>query len=142
MIALLPGETCAMTDRALILVVERDPQVRELEQFFLEEAGFAVEFAEDGLAALAQASSLQPHILITEILVPKLDGLALCRRIKQEPSTSGVAVLIFSILLADTRAREAGADGFLRKPLAEKRLVETVRQLLAGRVQQLAKESI
>lgn len=130
-----------MTDQALILVVERDPQVRELEQYFLEEAGYAVEFAEDGLAALEQASSLRPQILITEILVPKLDGLALCRRIKQAPSTSGIAVLIFSILMAEARAREAGADGFLRKPLAEKRLVETVRQLLAARVQQLAQET-
>jgi CheY-like chemotaxis protein len=121
------------TDRALILVVERDPHVRELEQYFLEEAGYVVEFASDGLAALEQARTLQPQILITEVLVPRLDGLALCRKIKADPATSHMAVLIFSILLAEGRAREAGADGFLRKPLAERRLVETVRELLASR---------
>lgn len=122
----------ATTGHALILVVERDPHVRELEQYFLEEAGYAVEFAEDGLAALEQAKQLQPEILITEILVPKLDGLALCRRVKADPLTRNVAVLIFSILLAQDHAEEAGADSFLRKPLAEKRLVETVRELIAA----------
>jgi CheY-like chemotaxis protein len=128
------------TSHAVILVVERDPHVRDLERYFLEEAGYAVEFAEDGLAALEQARRLQPHILITEILVPQLDGLALCRRIKQDPATRRIAVLIFSILLAEGRAREAGADSFLRKPLAEKRLVETVRELIAARNEGLSKE--
>lgn len=129
------------TEHALILVVERDPHVRELEQFFLEEAGYTVEFAADGVAALEQARSLQPHILITEILVPQLDGLALCRRIKRDPEMRHIAVLVFSILLAEGRAKEAGADSFLRKPLAERRLVETVRDLLAARRQALTQEA-
>lgn len=130
------------TEHALILVVERDPHVRELERFFLEEAGYAVEFATDGLAALEQARSLQPHILITEILVPQLDGLALCRRIKSDPETRHIAVLIFSILLAEGRAMDAGADSFLRKPLAERRLVETVRELIAARKHALREEAV
>jgi CheY-like chemotaxis protein len=129
------------SDHALILVVERDPHVRELERYFLEDAGYAVEFAEDGLAALDQVRTLDPQIVITEILVPRLDGLALCRTIKQDPATRHIAVLVFSILLAEGRAREAGADSFLRKPLAEKRLVETVRELVAARNAALSKGS-
>jgi CheY-like chemotaxis protein len=120
-------------DRALILVVERDPHVRELERYFLGEAGYGVEFADDGLVALERARSLHPHILITEILVPRLDGLALCRTLKGDPATRDIAVLVFSILLAEGRAAEAGADGFLRKPLADRRLVDTVRELIARR---------
>jgi CheY-like chemotaxis protein len=119
--------------QALILVVERDPHVRDLEKYFLEEAGYAVDFVGDGLTALEQARARQPQILITEILVPRLDGLALCRRLKSDPATHHIAVLIFSIMLAERRAQEAGADSFLRKPLAEKRLVETVRELMAAR---------
>ena len=118
---------------ALILVVERDPHIRELESYFLNEAGFAVEFAGDGLVALERAKELCPDILITEVLVPKLDGLALCRSVKKEPTLRDTVVLIFSILAVQSRAREAGADAFLMKPLAEKRLVDTVRQLLAMR---------
>jgi DNA-binding response OmpR family regulator len=118
---------------ALILVVERDPHVRELEAFFLKEAGFAVEFADDGATALERARKLRPRLVITEILVPRLDGLALCRQLKADPETQGTMVLIFSILSASVRAREAGADAFLRKPLAEQRLVDTVRELVAER---------
>lgn len=119
--------------RAIILVVERDPHVRELEAFFLNEAGFGVEFAADGLAALEMAREMKPDIIITEVLVPKLDGLALCRAIRKEAELKDTVVLIFSILATQSRAREAGADAFLMKPLAEQRLVETVRQLLAQR---------
>jgi CheY-like chemotaxis protein len=117
---------------ATILVVERDPHVRVLETFFLNEAGYAVEFSDDGAAALERARRLRPALVITEILVPKLDGLALCRLLKEDPETRGIRVLIFSILTASARARDAGADAFLRKPLAEQKLVDTVRLLLAG----------
>lgn len=127
--------------KALILVVERDPHVRELEAYFLEEAGYSVEFAGDGITALQRARELHPDILITEILVPKLDGLALCRKLKAEPGTRDIAVLVFSIMMASGRAREAGADAFLRKPLVESRLVETVRELIAVRAAAPAKES-
>lgn len=118
---------------AVILVVERDPHVRELEGYFLREAGFAVEFAEDGESALSLVRKSGPDLVITEVLVPGLDGLAVCRRIKGDPATSSTAVLVFSILAAEGRAREAGADAYLRKPLSERSLLETVRQLLAMR---------
>jgi two-component system response regulator MprA len=121
--------------RAIILVVERDPNIRDLEAFFLNEAGFAVEFAADGAAALEQARKIRPDIIITEVLVPKLDGLSLCRRVKSDPTLRDTVVLIFSILAVQSRAKEAGADSFLMKPLAEQRLVDTVRQLLEQRRQ-------
>jgi DNA-binding response OmpR family regulator len=124
-------QTLASRERqAIILVVERDPHVRELESYFLNEAGFGVEFAADGAAALQTAQAVRPDIIITEVLVPKMDGLALCRRVKADPNLSHTVVLVFSILAVQARAREAGADAFLMKPLAEKRLVDTVRQLL------------
>lgn len=115
---------------ALILVVERNPMVQRLERFFLEQAGYSVEFTSDGLTALARAQELLPSILVTEILVPKLDGLSLCRRIKSEPATKDMLVMIFSHLHAADRAYEAGADAFLEKPLNEEFLIETVEKLL------------
>jgi CheY-like chemotaxis protein len=118
---------------AVILCVERDPHVRELEAFFLSEAGFDVTFARDGIEALELARKLHPTIVITEILVPKLDGLALCRRLKGDKTTQDIAVLVFSLLAAERRARDAGADAFLNKPLSAARLKEAVRELLAGR---------
>jgi CheY-like chemotaxis protein len=127
-------------EKLLVLVVERDPHVRELEAHFLDQAGCSLQFAEDGQAAFDLARQLQPDVVITEILVPKLDGLALCRRLKEDPATRGISVLVFSILAAGGRAREAGADAFLTKPLAERRLVNTVLSLLESRQRARAPE--
>jgi two-component system response regulator MprA len=123
----------ARSAKAIIMVVDRDPHIRELEAHFLDHAGYTVLFAEDGDGALAQARTTTPDIVITEILVPRLDGLALCRQLKREPRTADVSVVVFSILAAAGRAREAGADAFLLKPLAEHALIETVRRLLDER---------
>jgi CheY-like chemotaxis protein len=71
--------------------------------------------------------------VITEILLPKLDGLTLCRRIKANPDTQLVPVLILSILAAGARAKEAGADGFLLKPLVQHRLIAMVHDLIEQR---------
>lgn len=117
---------------ALILVVERNPAVQRLERFLLEQAGFHVEFASDGLAALERAQTLKPHLVVTEILVPKLDGLSLCHKLKSSPETNSTIVLIFSQLDARDRAREVGADAFISKPLEGERLITAV-QALIGR---------
>lgn len=121
--------------RALILVVERNPAVQRLERFFLEQAGYTVEFVNDGLFALDRVRELRPKILVSEILVPKLDGLSLCRAIKSSPETADILVLIFSHLQAEDRATEAGADAFLSKPLDEDLLIGTLEKLLALRGQ-------
>jgi len=105
--------------RALILVVERNHVVQRLERFFLDQPGYE------------RAQELVPRILVTEILVPKLDGLSLCRALKADPVTSQTLVLIFSHLNAEDRAREVGADAFLVKPLSEQLLISTVEKLIA-----------
>jgi CheY-like chemotaxis protein len=125
-------DTSSATQRALILVVERNPAVQRLERYFLEQGGYSVEFANDGLIALERARELKPQILVAEILVPKLDGLSLCRELKSDSATADIRVLIFSHLHAEDRAREAGADAFLFKPLNEELLIETVEKLIAS----------
>ncbi len=116
--------------RAMILVVERDPHVRRLERYFLEEAGYDVEFAADGREGLELARRSRPDVVISEILLPGMDGLAVCRALKSDPATRSMIVLIFSILSAELRAVEAGADGFLRKPLDDARMVRFLDELL------------
>ena len=125
------AESSAILHRALILVVERNPVVQRLERFFLQQAGYAVEFSIDGLRALERARELRPNIIVTEIMVPALDGLSLCREIKSDPATKHARVLIFSHLHAEDRAHEVGADAFLLKPLSEELLIETVEKLIA-----------
>lgn len=127
-----------MTDNALILVVERDPHVKKLERFFLEQAGFKVEFADGGVQGLERARTLKPRIVVTEILLPGLDGLSVCRSIRSDAAMKHVLVLVFSILSAEQRAHDAGADAFLKKPLDDARLIETVNALLRKGIRALS----
>ncbi len=126
-------------NRVLALVVERNPIVQNLQRSLLEKAGYEVEFSSDGVAALARAKELLPAILVTEILVPKMDGLTLCRHLKSHSETQEIVVLVFSHLEAEDRALEAGADAFLLKPLNEEPLAEMFGRLVA-RHQEILKE--
>lgn len=114
----------------LVLVVESDPYVRALQKSLLGER-YAVHFVSDGEAAVEAARRLHPRLLIADILVPKIDGLRVCRLLKAEPRTREIRVLIFSELLAERRALEAGADAFVHKPLDEHRFLDEVQRLLA-----------
>jgi two-component system response regulator MprA len=118
----------------VILIAERDPNVRELQSLFLKRAGYVVEFVDDGQLALDRARIVSPGLLVTEILVPKVDGLALCRQVRADPALCDLPVLVFSILAAGARAREAGATGFLRKPLVESSFLAEVARAIATRV--------
>jgi CheY-like chemotaxis protein len=120
------------TSRPTVLIIERDQNVRSLQRCFLERAGLHVEFADDGEEALERVRRESPALVITEILVPRLDGLALCRRLREDPSTRHVPVIVFSILSAGSRAAEAGATAFLRKPLVDTTFVAAVQELIAA----------
>ena len=119
----MPKENSALQT---VLIAERDQNVRELQRVFLERVGFRVDFADDGLAAFERAQGAPPAALVTEILLPKLDGLTLCRRIREDPRTRELPVIVLSILAAATRAAEAGATAFLRKPIIESVFVAAV----------------
>jgi CheY-like chemotaxis protein len=111
-----------------VFVVDRDPHVRRLVQHFL--AGlYEVECFDDGYAALDRARIAPPAVVVTEILTPLLDGLALCRLLKSDPATRRVPILVLSMLAAEERARTAGAEAFLQKPLERGRLVATLHGL-------------
>ena len=116
--------------RMAILIVERDRNVRELQSIFLTRAGFAIEFADDGQCALEHVRRDPPDLVITEILIPKLDGLTLCRLVRTDVALAHVPVIVFSILAAAARAADAGAAAFLRKPLVESTFLAAINGVL------------
>lgn len=119
-------------DAPIVLIAERDRVVRDLETYVLEHAGFRVEFADDGEEALARIRLSRPALLITEILLPRMDGLTLCRQLREDESTRDVPVIVFSVLSAQARAEEAGAKAYLRKPFVESLFLAMVDQALAA----------
>ena len=110
----------------VVLIADRDLNVRALQSFFLERVRLAVEFVDDGVVALDRVGQSPPALVVTEILLPKLDGLTLCRRLRDDPATAHVPVVVCSILAAGARAAEAGASAFLRKPIIESTFVAAV----------------
>lgn len=125
----MPGQG---PEAVMMLIAERDENVRELQRYFLVKTGFGVEFADDGQVALERARLTLPSLIVTEILIPKLDGLSLCRRLREDPLTRSVPVLVFSILAASARAAEAGANAYLRKPFVESSFLAAVQSLVGA----------
>ncbi len=105
-----------------VFVIDRDVNVRRLVLHFIGRE-YVVEFLDDGYAALDRARRSPPAALVAEVMIPRLDGLALCRLLKSDSSTARVPVLLLSVLAANERARQAGADAFLGKPLEKESFV-------------------
>jgi CheY-like chemotaxis protein len=118
---------------AVVMVVDSDPFVRELAGHFLSQAGYTVEYALDGYEALDRIRKVAPAVLLVDIVVPRLDGLALCRLLKSDPATQNVRVVIFSEIAAldsAQNAKNACADGFLSKPVEKTRLLGAIAQAI------------
>jgi CheY-like chemotaxis protein len=115
-----------------VLIVDGDAHARELSRAFLATAGHTVTLATDGAEALVRLSESPADVVITEIMVRKIDGLALCKRIKGDPATQHIKVVVFSIMAAMVRSREAGADDFIKKPLTQRKLIDAVASVLGG----------
>jgi CheY-like chemotaxis protein len=125
------AETAQNVDEAegeKLFVVDQDPHVRRLVRQFVGDA-FVVECFDDGYSALDRVRRSAPSALITEILIPGLDGLALCRLLKGDPVTEILPILVSSMLAAEERVRRSGADAFLEKPLEKRALVASLRGL-------------
>jgi CheY-like chemotaxis protein len=122
------------------MIVEGDAHARELARVFLANVGHQVELVADGAEALARLDEARPDVIITEIMLRKIDGLALCKRIKADPATQHIKVVVFSIMAAMVRSREAGADDFIKKPLTQRKLVDVVASVLGGSEAQPGRE--
>ncbi len=107
-----------MTER--ILVVDDEAVNRELLEAILAQEGFEVELVTDGPAALVQATALPPDLVLLDILMPGMSGLEVCQRLKGEPATAEVPIIVVSAagqMATKEAALMSGADDFLTKPV-------------------------
>lgn len=103
-----------------VLIIEDDRFNRQLYQDLLEAEGHEVCLATSAIAGLRAAREAPPDLVVMDIEMPGMDGLLATRQLKADPGTSRVPVLVISAHAMDdhaARARAAGADGFLHKPL-------------------------
>ncbi|MBN1595193.1 response regulator [candidate division FCPU426 bacterium] len=119
-----------------ILIIEDDRDIMELITFNLQKEGYQCLKAGDGEQGLQTAKSNQPHLISLDLMLPGMDGLEVCRRLKQDPKTAGIPILMLTAKgeEADIVAGlELGAEDYITKPFSPKILIARIRAVLRRR---------
>ncbi len=122
---------------ASILVVDDNEPNLELLQAYLEDIGCAIRAARDGLEAVSAIEREPPDLILLDVMMPRMSGFQLCSKIKQDPATRDIPIVMVTALneVGDVeRAVECGADDFLTKPVHKLELVTRVKSLLRVRL--------
>jgi DNA-binding response OmpR family regulator len=115
----------------LILIVDDEPSIVQLARMYLEREGFHVESAGNGEEALNKASQQQPALVVLDVMLPKLDGFEVCRRL--HASNPSIAILMLTARNEDIDkilGLELGADDYLTKPFNPRELVARIKAIL------------
>ncbi len=116
-----------------VLIVEDEDDIRFLVKACLESKGYPVLEAYDGLSALDMAKSELPDVMLLDIMLPVYNGVEVCQRVKSDPATSGIKVIMMSALthkeLVD-QAKSAGAIGYIEKPFDPASLEDRIRSII------------
>ncbi|MCL1466060.1 response regulator transcription factor [Argonema galeatum] len=116
-----------------ILIVEDEPEIAKLIQLTLEAEGFSCHQCRDGLTALQMFQQLQPDAIVLDLMVPGLDGLEVCARIRQKPGPKDPYILMLTARgeeIDRVIGLSTGADDYMVKPFSPRELVARVRALL------------
>jgi CheY-like chemotaxis protein len=125
----------ALTDlsSAKILLVDDNQQNLELMQAYLESLPCALSTARDGVEAIEAIQRSRPDLVLLDVMMPKMSGFEVCRKVKSDPATRDMVVIMVTALheVGDhERAVESGTDDFLTKPVNKLELLTRVRSLL------------
>jgi CheY-like chemotaxis protein len=116
-----------------VLLVEDNPHNRKIFSGMLTHSGFTVVEAEDGHKALAAVAGALPDVILMDLSIPGIDGWEVTRRLKADARTQKVPIIALTAHAMrgdEERAREAGCDHYLAKPISPKKVVEEVRRIL------------
>ncbi len=116
-----------------VLVVEDEPDIRDLIVLHLEREGFRCRTAGTGGEALRSARARVPDLVVLDLMLPEMDGLEVCRRLRREPATAAVPIIMLTAKTGEVDrvvGLEVGADDYVAKPFSPKELVARVRAVL------------
>lgn len=114
----------------LILIVDDEPNIIELGRLYLENAGFQVEAASDGLAAMELFPRLKPALIVLDLMLPELDGWEVCKRIRATSQTPIIMLTARDDDIDKIVGLELGADDYMTKPYNPRELVARVKAVL------------
>jgi CheY-like chemotaxis protein len=120
-----------MEPALLVLLADDDADTRQLYALSLRMEGLFVELARDGVEALELAQARHPDVIVTDLVLPRLDGFALCGRLKEDSRTAAIPVIALTGYLRPAEdVRRAGFAAYLLKPIAPDALAARIREVL------------
>ena len=114
-----------------ILIVDDDPEIVALVKAFLErQGGYEISTASDGITAMIEVGRVKPDLLILDIMIPGVDGVEVCRRLKADSTNKTAVIAVSGIADNEKKVLQAGADSFMLKPIDLDKLHAEARRLL------------
>lgn len=128
-----PAGRISVSQKETILVIEDDPDIQELVQYNLEREGYQVYVCSDGEIGIQQAEKMTPDLILLDLMLPGLDGLSVCKKIRQTVATKDIPVIMLTAKSEESDVvigLELGADDYVTKPFSPKELVARLKAIL------------
>jgi twitching motility two-component system response regulator PilG len=119
-----------------ILIVEDEESLLKLESILLSSRGYQVTGVMDGASALARIEESKPDLVLLDIMLPGIDGFEVCRRIKENPATADIPVVMLTAKKNSqdmAKGTQVGADAYMTKPFKSVKIIEVIEGLLSGK---------
>ena len=116
-----------------ILLIDDEPDITELIKFHLDNKGYEVKIASNGLEGISIATEFHPDLIILDVMMPEMDGVEVCQKLKENPKTKDILICFLSARSEDysqIAGLEAGADDYVTKPIKPKVLLSRIKALL------------
>jgi excisionase family DNA binding protein len=127
----IPLPAALIEEKFKVLIVEDEDEIVDILKSFLQrQGGYEVTAASDGITALIEVGRGRPDLLLLDIMIPGVDGVEVCRRIKADSANKTAIVAISGQLEMEARILQAGADAFMPKPLDLDKLLAESKRLL------------
>ena len=116
-----------------VLIVDDEPLMQDMLRLMLEPAGFRVTSAEHGVEALEKIQESKPDIVLLDVMMPHMDGITVCKKLRSDPKTAALPVIMLSgktHLNAVEEGLDAGANRYLSKPMSRADLIKNLKEVL------------
>jgi DNA-binding response OmpR family regulator len=123
-------------EQPIVLAADDDEDILELIAFRLEHSGYTVLQARDGKEALDLARTARPDLAVLDVMMPKIDGFEVTRRLREDDSTTRIPIILLTARTQEAdvqRGFDAGADDYIRKPFSPQELGARVQAILGRR---------
>jgi excisionase family DNA binding protein len=127
----IPTPQSLVDEKFSVLIVDDENDIVDILQTFLQrQGGYEISSALDGISALIEVGRLKPDLLVLDIMIPGVDGIEVCRRIKANPKNKTAIIAVSGNIESEKRILQAGADAFMAKPIDLDKLHTEAKRLL------------